>query len=386
MADERSRTKLPAKYDDFYPAGTQAKVFFGSVWVDDLVSIQWDAVEQKAPLYGYNSDVFDGVAPGTKIVQGVLTIAFKKAGYISAILTSLRKRGIGSLDPVGDYKRAKADIRNEQRRLSWRQTISTAPLTGALEDSVSAVPRTNKIEQLLDLAKQDDTSLYDLISQNLRNSMWGNTRSNPFTVTDHDKSETGLKVVRGFDIFITYGHPEGDQKDFTKKLIENCHITAVRQQFGATGEPIMEGYTFFGKVLDPHLMSFKQVFKETDPVKLEDPIKIQDEAEKSQQVEAQVDTFTATAGITGGTITLTVPESLFQEGWRLTQAQPQTQDTGDGAPVYGYDISPGEKITIIDIDAGTPALPGRMFVQYTLTKNGTTNRFAFTGFFSVPFK
>jgi len=390
MADERSRTNLPPKYDDFYPAGTQAKVFFGSVWVDDLVSIQWDAVEQKAPLYGYNSDLFDGVAAGTKIVQGVLTIAFKKAGYIPAILTSLRQRGIGSLDPIGDFKRAKADRRNEQRRLSWRPTVNTTPLTGALEDSVTPGPRTNNIEQLLDLAKQDDNSLYEMIAENLRNSIWGNTRSNPFTVTDHDKSETGLKVVRGFDIFITYGHIEGDQEDFTKKLIENCHITAVRQQFGATGEPIMEGYTFFGKVLDPHLATFNQVFKQADK---EDPIKIQDEAEKSEQVRAQVDTYRPdlqTPGTTGGTVVLTVPNGLTEAGWVISDVKPMGVEEHGIVPDFLFDVSPGSKVTVVDINLG-PTSPehysmGRIVIEYTMVKNGTTSRTLRTGSILIPIK
>jgi len=73
-------------YESPYFSGSQAGVYIGDVYIDEITSIRYRGTQQKIPIYGYASQLFDRVAPGPFIVEGEFTINFKESAYLWAVL------------------------------------------------------------------------------------------------------------------------------------------------------------------------------------------------------------------------------------------------------------------------------------------------------------
>lgn len=72
-------------------SGAQITVMLGDrVIVDDATAIQFALSQQKKPVYGYHSQLFDTVAPGIVIVQGRLLINFIHQGYLRLLLQAMK--------------------------------------------------------------------------------------------------------------------------------------------------------------------------------------------------------------------------------------------------------------------------------------------------------
>jgi hypothetical protein len=231
------------EYKDQYFSGVQSKIFFGNVWVDDIVTINWDLVEQKAPLYGYASDKYDAVARGTQIVQGVFTIAFKHKDYINVILDALNARGEGKrniLERLKENKARKAYEARQQGKAKYGPPVTT-----------------NYARILDDALKEDSGADYSGMRTFLEDRIWGQIiqglREQPI-----DKDKNLQTIVSGFDIVATYGNPTNHPDEWTSKTINDCHVTGIRQILQPTGEPVLEAYTFFGKMMDPYRIDEKK--------------------------------------------------------------------------------------------------------------------------------
>jgi hypothetical protein len=227
------------EYNDWYYSGSQAKVFFGNVWVDDIVTIQWDLVEQKAPLYGYASEKYDAVARGTQIVQGVFTIAFKHKDYITVILDHLNSRG-----------EARANVLQRLRENKARKAYEARAQSRAQNET--AFPKTTNYERILDDALREGSGAdFQGMKTFLEDRIWGQI-SQGLQEQALDKDKLLQTIVSGFDVVVTYGNTTNHSSEWTSKTIADCHITGIRQLLNPTGEPILEAYTFFGKMLDPY--------------------------------------------------------------------------------------------------------------------------------------
>ena len=287
------------------------KVFFGNIWIDDVVTLGFDLAEGKVPFYGYASKYFDAVGSGTIIVQGSFSISFKKPEYISQTIEVLRESPFIS----GDVLRALGDKRAAQLGQERAK---------ALEGSGSL-----SYEEVLDLARSDDFGSFQDLATGLKRSIWKTGRDVGYSPTDHDRTREGT-IQSGFDIIINYG------KD-AQKVIQDCHITGVHQAAQASGEPILEVYSFFARCMDPQLV--KKVEGEASEVTSAA------RADKNLDVRADITLYRAAASIPSnipvetayaddGAIHITVPSSLWEDGWRIIE-QPQgiIEREDDGANI-----------------------------------------------------
>lgn len=83
---------LQAQYQYFpeeYFTGADVAVYFGDTWVDEITGMQFTLQENVRPIFGYASRTWDGVARGSRVVQGQIRIAFKEAGYLYTIMDHL---------------------------------------------------------------------------------------------------------------------------------------------------------------------------------------------------------------------------------------------------------------------------------------------------------
>jgi hypothetical protein len=86
-------------YEYTYPSGdfgkyfttSQARMYIGNLFVDELNTVQYVLQGNKIPIYGYASRDFDAVGQGKALVQGQIYINFISEGYLYTILKENKK-------------------------------------------------------------------------------------------------------------------------------------------------------------------------------------------------------------------------------------------------------------------------------------------------------
>ncbi len=188
------------KYWESYYTGADAGILIGSLWVDDLVSIQFNLTNNKSPLYGYMSEEYDAVSRGTIIVQGQFGIAFKERGYLYKIL-------------------------EKYRRLSSLKEFKT-------------------IDELIDY----NDIAYENVSGKHRPDRWG-----------YIDRQYENKIAGGFDIVVLFGDPGNTYRGGTVVTLNDVHLTSQSLVTEPTGDPITEIYTFFAKTINAHIPDTKSI-------------------------------------------------------------------------------------------------------------------------------
>lgn len=59
-----------------YYSSIDAEIYINGEWYEDIAQIQWQVMQQTMPLFGYNSYIWDDIAQGTRIIQGVFVVNF----------------------------------------------------------------------------------------------------------------------------------------------------------------------------------------------------------------------------------------------------------------------------------------------------------------------
>lgn len=354
---------LPQTYSFYYPSGTQMKVFFGNIWIDDIVTLGFDLAEGKVPFYGYASKYFDAVGSGTIIVQGSFSIVFKKPEYISQTIDALRASPFIS----GDVLRA---LSNKRSDLLAQERAKTIEGSGS-----------RSYEEILDLARVDDFGGFQGLAEGLRRSIWKTGRNIAYSPTDHDRTPEGT-IQSGFDVIINYG------KD-AQKVIQDCHITGVHQAAQASGEPILEVYSFFARCMDPQLVQKKEEASAAT-VTARDA--------KNLDVKAEITLYRAGSVPSGqwgvdtpdaGAVHITVPDALYEDGWRISgepDGMIEREDDGAATTLDCF-VVPGpigkSWIVSCGIEAGSTAT---IYVSYRMERYGVDTVTRRTDPYTLPIR
>jgi len=215
-------------YERFPPeyfSGSNIRIYFGDIFVDEITLLSFSLQEQVMPVHGYNSFTFDHVFRGNRMVQGGFSINFKDVNYLSSMTDAILE---------GNYDEYKANSIKE--------------------------PTPENINKLYGYVNEGWTNDFKKYSEDFKQAIWGDggrsiyQRSRPTYFNHKDKS---------FDILISYGddgqeegrHPvekryRENVNRGTIKSIKDVHINQVNQTIDISGEPIAEEYSFFAKDLD----------------------------------------------------------------------------------------------------------------------------------------
>lgn len=230
-----------------YFSGANVHVYFGSVWVDQIASIEFQLQEQVAPIYGFHSYTFDKISRGNRIVQGSFTLSFTENGYLQTILDRVASE-------VGKYKEqgtvAAGETLAEMAKYTPEQTIETILSTGG-------------------------TDSYTDYIDSLKQSFWGGDNGNSLIRQDGAKDNDSYFYAKrngeenplreqGFNILIDYS-PDANYADFerclkrlntntsvlqTFRTITGVHITGVSQPIMNNGQVLTQTYQFIARDLD----------------------------------------------------------------------------------------------------------------------------------------
>ena len=232
------------RFREEYFAGSDVRIYFGDIWVDEITSLQFTLQEQVAPIFGYASYTWDKVARGNRYIQGSFSINFKESGYLHMIMNSLSSK----------MKKASKDAPMFETS-QWKEGVN--------------------IEHLMNSA---DGSGFDAVANQFEKSLWGEGGNKQFdkiiqtrskdtffypeqrgkdsedgsAVYDENTSQKQL-AEHGFNIIIGYGpmnESGGANASAAAHSIVGVQLTGVSQVIGGDGQPIQEQYSFIAKDLD----------------------------------------------------------------------------------------------------------------------------------------
>jgi hypothetical protein len=257
------------EFGSSYFSGLDVSVYFGDIFVDEVVQISFGETENVKPIFGYASYVFDCVAHGARIVQGTFAINFKDAGYIPTMLGFLSdpKTTRESLNGVTVSQLANT-ARLAKTATTQEASIDAAQANQLFTDSLKqardwptqlAISRDLSLEDIVNNAGSNDPDRYRRVMENLKKEHWGEYKT-AARETEADTSLTRPKyqlrtgpMSPGFDIIIKYGQPE-DYYDSrpgwgTIECIKDCHITGFQKAIDDSGRNVIEVYNFLARTL-----------------------------------------------------------------------------------------------------------------------------------------
>lgn len=97
--NSKGYTQSNPKYKRYY-SQIDANVWFGDKLVSDIQNIAYNLAQHDMPIFGYNSYIYDEIAIGNRIVQGVFTINFTSPRYIEDIIEKYKIANIVNEDAV----------------------------------------------------------------------------------------------------------------------------------------------------------------------------------------------------------------------------------------------------------------------------------------------
>lgn len=256
-------------YDLDYYSDSQAMVYIGDVWVDDITSIHYTCSQQKTPIYGYASQLFDDTAAGHVIVQGEFSINFKEQGYLWAVLRRWFDMGPGApefavkglYDPVAASKAKKliaGKIKPGQHRQGGRPIVgsngtlvSRASIERIAQGEATTQERYNYYNDLAGYAtfdvKNNKDKVFEDIVEAFEDEVW--------KTTDNENLLNQIRRVDdnafdGFDIFLTFGNYSVPGANHSVIKLVSCRLTSSGKSIQVgQNMPIQEFYTFTARTI-----------------------------------------------------------------------------------------------------------------------------------------
>lgn len=248
------------EFNSSYYSGLDVSVYFGNIFLDECIQLQYSEMEQVRPIFGYADYTFRHVSHGARIVQGSFAINFKDAGYMLKLLEYL-----DDPDRVNDVIEhiAAQQIQNSSKMgdipsKQIYQSTSENPNNGWPVTRV-ALSRDLSLEDIVNNDGASDPDIYRRIMDNLKRQHWGEAAVAPGTpnISSADQSAkyqvTPGVISVGFDIIIKYGQPEdsygGKPGWGTLETIKDCHITGFQKTIDDSGRNVIENYNFIARTV-----------------------------------------------------------------------------------------------------------------------------------------
>lgn len=202
-----------------YFTATQARMYIGNLFIEELAGCQFVLQGNKVPIYGYASEAFDAIGTGKYLVQGQIMVHFISEGYLYTVLNEYKKTtGTSNSTSVQAF----------QNLMATQQQ---------LQASNSSDPTVQK--QIASIQKQRQQLLAS--DPTLASSFKRTTLTNSTTVVGPNA------VYRNtpFDLVLEL---EGGGRTVTRKIF-NCVLTSNEQIYGDSDTPLLDSYSFIGRRL-----------------------------------------------------------------------------------------------------------------------------------------
>ncbi|HHY08871.1 MAG TPA: hypothetical protein GX530_10260 [Corynebacteriales bacterium] len=251
--DQRKIITNKYYYAPEYFSGCDVRIYINGQYVDEAITIAFELQEKVAPIYGYASVTYDALAQGTKIVQGYLDIAFRRAGYLYYLLDKIRT------SDASTYNTAAAKPLSSSVKLPQAASVSS---DAAFQSWCQAYEEAIWGKSLTRVNMRAAGNSYK--QEVVDSGAYGSKQR----VSEMLQSETTFSVG-AFDILITYGEfngvtqlgntvgnlankvngtrPNLAQAPYTVNSINEVSLVGLSKTIEPSGAPIIERYPFIAK-------------------------------------------------------------------------------------------------------------------------------------------
>jgi hypothetical protein len=230
---------FPFVFDNEYFAGGQVSIYFGNIWIDDINAFSAEIVQNKEPIYGYSSELWDAVGYGPKLVRGSFAINFKEAGYLFAALHHLRQHGSGRSSPFGPN--------HTISRLNVEEIINGDPKDPAYARALREMAGFATAEQFSARRKRGNDSAEGVFEE-FEDAIYRTNGVDDFNATLGLRSRSTLSSqLNGFDIFMQFGDHADVYRNHTIIKLENIQLVGHAMTIELSGRPIQQAYSFIAR-------------------------------------------------------------------------------------------------------------------------------------------
>lgn len=210
---------------------TQARMYIGGLFIDELNALQFALQDNKIPIFGYSSRFFDAVGQGKSLVQGQFTINFISEGYLYTVLQEYQKmqiQGDAPIDPIKQQSQANLlSLVNALQNPDPRWTPQQIAAAKAQIQSYAASLGPDAVtaaKQGMSATRQQTNSILGLPGGDYPNAVYSDVP---------------------FDIVIQYS---GAGRTITRRL-EQCWLISNESIMDHSGTPILDSYGFVSRRL-----------------------------------------------------------------------------------------------------------------------------------------
>lgn len=82
--------KIVDKFDSTYWSGQDVQIYANNIRLDEAIQVNYVISEQIRPYYSYDSYVANRIHHGARIIQGEISMNFKRDGYLFSLINLLR--------------------------------------------------------------------------------------------------------------------------------------------------------------------------------------------------------------------------------------------------------------------------------------------------------
>ena len=263
-------------YEFDWFTGSQITIMLGDVLLDNVVSINFSASQNKTPVFGYANQYYSFVADNKVFVQGSLTIAFKEAGYLfwpikrfidqktSGAWTTPRygrdksgnltkgydfNSGDGTFTTAAEQARNKKVMRNNVEQTMEYSSSKQLNRAGNFWKDLAALPD-DKFENWAEVFEDAIWYGSDPANAMMRDRLFsGNLPEGELLDDETILSHRRVDQYPQIDIWIVYGDMNAPSANHTVKKIMDLSFTGESQVIEVSGEPVYEQYSFIARNL-----------------------------------------------------------------------------------------------------------------------------------------
>lgn len=226
--NDRTYDEKYVSYSDSSTAfsGTEVSIYFNTVWVPEVTSIQFSGKPQDSPVFSYSQENWNALTKGTYMVQGQLTINFKETGYLNKVLRTMWNE----LAPTTDFDNFKKEVTENDR---YQRAVDVLLSKEALQKRFSDVRDA---------------------AQTMRDNLWkSKNKDSQFIYRPDQVSSVAMydddkrRITPPLNIIIIYGDPNGIH---TVKKLSDVRFLECGQNINVDATPIQEVYTFVARDMD----------------------------------------------------------------------------------------------------------------------------------------
>jgi len=255
-------TQSPEVYDLEYFSGSQMFLYIGDVWIDEITGLQYSIHHQKTPIFGYASQYWDDVSSGQSMVSGQMSINYKEAGYLWAVL-----RRFKNISTAASFDTSKESFSKQDKALGidpLRGPVDRRPVWGSNgtrinRESIERVvngggTRGDRYKFYNDLAgyatfgvKNPRDRVFENIVEEFEDQIWAKSNTNQ-KLTKQIRNPVD-PAFDGFDIFVVFGNYEEPKANHTVQKILDVRLTGQMKTIRVGGEAVQEVYDFIARTV-----------------------------------------------------------------------------------------------------------------------------------------